>query len=73
MKISIDKNILTIGKKVIEFPWKISHTELFEEVILVITDYYESNINENVWGVNGQGEIIWQVSKIIEVEYNGKK
>jgi hypothetical protein len=71
MNFSSDNNILTIGRKRVEFPFKISHAEKFGEVIIVITDYYESNINENVWGVNKQGAKIWQIPKIKTIEYEG--
>ncbi|MFY0481974.1 hypothetical protein ACI6PS_05155 [Flavobacterium sp. PLA-1-15] len=73
MNFSVNKNVLRLGAKKIEFPFKISHTEKFGEVILVITDYHESNINENVWGVNRNGEIIWQIPKVDQVEFEGKQ
>ena len=73
MNSSTDKNILTIGTESIKFPFKISHTENFGEIIIVITDYYESNINENVWGVNKQGVKIWQIPKVDKVKYEGKE
>src|SRR5690554_5452341 len=73
MNFSVESNVLKLGKREIKFPFKISHIETFGEVILVITDYYKSNINENVWGVNRQGEIIWQVPKVDEVEFEGKR
>ena len=72
MNFSIENNVLRIGQREILFPYQISHTEIFGEVILVITDYYKSDINENVWGVNGQGEIIWQIPKVDQVEFEGK-
>ena len=73
MNISIDNNILTIGENSIEFASKISHAEKFGEVVLVITDYGASDLNENVWGVNGEGKIIWQIQKVEEVEFEGIK
>lgn len=73
MNFYFDKNILTIGEKAIEFPFKISHTEQFGEIILVITDYSESDLNENVWGINRQGEIVWQIPAVSEVNYDGIK
>jgi len=73
MNYSTDKNILTIGTENTKFPFKISHTENFGEIIIVITDYYESNINENVWGVNKQGVKIWQIPKVDKVKYEGNE
>lgn len=64
---------MTVGTRKVEFPFKISHTELFDDVIIVVTDYYESNFNENVWGVNGVGEKIWQIPRVDKVEYEGKE
>ena len=72
MNFSVENNILRVGQREIEFPCKISHTEIFGEVIVVITDYYKSDINENVWGINGQGEIIWQIPKVDQVDFQGK-
>src|SRR6056297_134825 len=71
MNFSIDNNILTIGENAIDFPSKILHAEQFGEVVLVITDYGASDVNENVWGINGQGEIIWQILKVSEMDYKG--
>lgn len=65
--------ILRLGQLEVEFPFEISITERFGQIILVITDYYSSDINENVWGVNEKGEIIWQIPKVDEVEFEGKK
>jgi len=73
MDFSTHNNILTVGTRNVEFPFKISHTELFDDVIIVVTDYYESNFNENVWGVNGVGEKIWQIPRVDKVEYEGKE
>lgn len=73
MNFSIENNILRLGQHEVEFPFEISHTEIFGKVILVITDYYKSDINENVWGVNEHGKIIWQIPKVNEVEFEGKK
>ena len=73
MDFSTENNILTIGTITVEFPFKISHTEKFGEIVIVITDYNESNTNENVWGINEQGMKVWQISKIEKVEYEGKE
>lgn len=72
MNFSVENNILRIGQREVVFPTRISHSEIIGEVILVITDYYKSDINENVWGVNGQGVIIWQIPKVNQVEFEGK-
>ena len=56
-----------------KFPSNISTAELFGQVILIITDYSESDINENVWGVNEEGKVLWQIPTVDEVEYEGKK
>ena len=72
MNYKVEKNVITVGKKSVEFPFKISHSEQFGDVIIVITDYYTSDINENVWGINGRGEIIWQIPKVNEVSYDGQ-
>lgn len=73
MDFSTHNNILTVGTRKVEFPFKISHTELFDEIIIVVTDYSESNINENVWGVNGVGEKVWQIPRVDKIEFEGKE
>ncbi len=73
MDFTVEDNKLRIGQLEVEFPFEISHIERFEQIIWVITDYYKSDINENVWGVNEKGEIIWQIPKVDEVEFEGKK
>lgn len=73
MDFTVKNNILRLGQLEVEFPFEISNTERFGQIILVITDYHSSDINENVWGVNEKGEIIWQIPKVDEVEFEGKK
>ena len=65
--------MLTIGTKVVEFPRNILQVEKFGEVLIVVTDSYQSSINENVWGVNEQGLKIWQIPKVDNVNFEGKE
>ena len=73
MKYSTDNNILKLGEHKIEFPFEISHVERFGEVLIVITDYHKSDFNENVWGVNQKGKILWQIQKVDQTEFEGKQ
>ena len=74
MKYSTKNNILRLGDHNIEFPFKISHIERFREVLIVITDYHNSEFNENVWGFNLLEKIIlWQIPKVDKVEFEGKQ
>ncbi|GAK97506.1 hypothetical protein JCM19294_42 [Nonlabens tegetincola] len=40
-----------------EFDSEIKEVVEFKEFLVVRTDYYESTINENVYGVNANGKI----------------
>jgi len=71
MKFTVHENSLSIGAKKVSFPSTIKQIELFNDIVIVITDYTESPCNENVWGVNDQGEVVWQVEKVDKIEYEG--
>lgn len=73
MNISIRQNILTIGTEKVEFPYKISHVEKFDKTFIILTDHYESTINENVWGVDENGRKIWQIQKVDHTYFKGKQ
>ncbi len=47
----------------VSFAWPISKVVTFKSVLVVLLNYSSKVIfNENVFGVNGDGTIIWQIS-----------
>jgi len=57
-----EKDLFFEGKIIQSFITKITHLLVFSDLAIVILDYYSYNQdNENVFGVNNEGEIIWQI------------
>lgn len=72
MKVSANGEVLIIGDIEVEFPNEIREYEVCGEIIVVVTDYYTSDIIENVWGVGSDGSIAWQIPRMEVMEYEGK-
>ena len=62
---------LKIGKKLLEFDNEIKEVIDFDGFLVVRTDYYESTTNENVYGINTNGKIEWQIEKLTKLTHNG--
>ena len=73
MKFEYKNKILTIGDKSVDFENQIMEVVDFGSYLVVRTDYYKSTTNENVYGVNEQGQIIWQIKKMSKLTHNGKE
>lgn len=65
---SITDGQLIIGDKQIEFPYPIAEMLEFSEIIVVRFEVPpKSGLNENVFGVNYDGEVVWQIPQQIHV------
>lgn len=62
---------LKIGEKSLEFDNEIKEVIEFDGFLVVRTDYYESTTNENVYGINADGKIEWQIEKLTKLTHNG--
>ncbi|NEV95072.1 hypothetical protein G3567_13085 [Psychroflexus sp. YR1-1] len=62
---------LKIGEKSFEFDNEIKEVIEFDGLLVVRTDYYESTANENVYGINANGKIEWQIEKLTKLTHNG--
>lgn len=68
-----NQNILTIAngsiKKMISLPTVIKQFEAFDRVIVVRVHPKGINfLNENVFGISYEGEILWQIEKVDHVD-----
>ena len=43
----------------------------FNGFLVLRTDYYESTTNENVYGINADGKIEWQIERLTKLTHNG--
>ena len=68
-----ENNVLTINSLKIEFQDKIIEAILFDKVLVLRTDNFESSTNENVYGVNTDGKIVWQIEKLEYFIHKNKK
>ncbi len=64
--IEVNENILKYKDKMIyEFPYKIKDFKFIKDrVIVLIESPVKSNFNENIFCLNLNGDLIWQVEKI---------
>jgi len=62
---------LKIGENSLEFDNEIKEVIEFDGFLVVRTDYYESTTNENVYGINANGKIEWQIEKLTKLTHNG--
>ena len=73
MKYEYTENILTIGDKSIEFDNLIKEVIDFGDCFVVRTDNNKFITNENVYGVNINGQLNWQIKKMEKLTFNGKE
>jgi len=71
MTFKFENNILKIEGKTLEFDNEIKEVIEFNELLVVRTDYYKSPSNENIYGVNLDGKIAWQIEKLTKLYHNG--
>tara|TARA_R110002020_G_scaffold17804_10_gene63149 strand:+ start:26001 stop:26378 length:378 start_codon:yes stop_codon:yes gene_type:complete len=71
MTYKFENKELKINGKSIEFDDQIKEVVEFDEFLVVRTDYYESTTNENVYGVNADGKIEWQIERLPKLTHNG--
>lgn len=64
-------NVLKINNRELEFENEIKEVLEFDGFLVVRTDYYNSNTNENVYGVNADGKIKWQIEKLTKLTHKG--
>jgi hypothetical protein len=68
-KIETDINkIFLDGNLLVTFDYEIKEFIAFENVIVICLNYYYAPFNENVFGINYIGEVLWQISKYTSVE-----
>ena len=60
---------MLINGQQLEFPNPIKEAIAIGAVLVVLTYRSPDKTNENVWGVNAQGRILWQVPQVNEVEF----
>ena len=72
MNIQVDLNNITVNNKTLSFKAEIKCYEVFGDILIIITKSTDSELNENVWGVNSKAEVIWQIEKLDKVEYNNE-
>ena len=73
MKFKYQNRILTIGKGKIEFENSIKEVVECDNILVVIIDYQSSKINENVFGINSNCKIEWQIPKMEKIIYQDKE
>lgn len=67
--IEISKNkILLNGNLLSTFDYEITEFVEFENVILVCLNYFEVPFNENVFALDYNGKILWQICKYTPLE-----
>ena len=64
-KIIVHKNILNINNLIREFPTKILEIIEFKNFIIIRIGY-NSQISDNIFCINYENKIIWNISEIIE-------
>ena len=64
-KIIVHKNILNINNVTREFPTKILEIIEFKNFIIIRIGY-NSQISDNIFCINYENKIIWNISEIIE-------
>ena len=64
-KIIVHKNILNINNKIREFPTKILEIIEFKNFIIIRIGY-NSQISNNIFCINYENKIIWNISEIIK-------
>tara|TARA_R110002096_G_scaffold63760_2_gene156129 strand:- start:558 stop:935 length:378 start_codon:yes stop_codon:yes gene_type:complete len=73
MTYKFENKELKINGKSIEFDDQIKEVIEFDRFLVVRTDYFESTTNENVYGINADGKIEWQIEKLTKLTHNGKE
>ena len=63
---------MLINGQQLEFPNPIKEAIAIGAVLVVLTDRSAYKTNENVWGVNAQGCILWQVPQVQGVKFEGQ-
>ena len=71
MTYKFENKELKIGEKSLDFDDEIKEVIEFDQFLVVRTDYYNSTTNENVFGVNADGKIEWQIQKMTKLTHNG--
>ena len=64
-KIMVYKNILNINNLIREFPTKILQIIEFKNFIIIRIEY-NSQISDNIFCINYENKIIWNISEIIK-------
>ena len=70
MKIEFQNNTLKINNRELELIDEIKDVIEFDDFLVIRTDTDKSSTNENVYGINKNGEIKWQIEKISHLSYN---
>jgi len=71
MKYKFENKELKIDEKSLEFDNEIKEVIDFNGFLVVRTDYSKSTTNENVYGINTDGQIEWQIEKLNKLTHNG--
>ncbi|MGK0448822.1 MAG: hypothetical protein ACJA2M_002623 [Polaribacter sp.] len=71
MKYKFENKELKIDEKSLEFGNEIKEVIDFNGFLVVRTDYSKSTTNENVYGINTDGQIEWQIEKLNKLTHNG--
>lgn len=73
MRFKIENNRLSLGDNFIEFKDEIEEVLDFGSSLVVRTKQFKSTTLENVYGVNEQGEKMWQVPEMSRIVYQEMK
>src|SRR6478736_2991684 len=68
-----NKNILTVNNIALEFNDRINEVIEFADCYIVLTDYFQSTTNQNVYGVDKKGKKIWQIDNLESLTYKDKE
>ena len=68
-KYEVDKNAIIIGGKRVEFEYDIEDIKEIEGIIAVLLDSSGVHFSNNVFGLNQDGDLLWQIQDPSEV-YN---
>lgn len=64
---------LTVGNFSIEIKDVVKDVVDFGEILIIRTDGFHSKTNENVYGVNENCQIVWQIKAMLNINYKGKE
>ncbi len=62
MSFKIFHKNLVVNCQMIAFPDQVMEVLEYDDFYVVMTDYHQSSTNENVYGIDPNGFILWQIS-----------